>query len=167
MRYTEGRCGHRKPVARLAHLPVFAGMPVPYVVKWVDGKPDFRQTDVERWLEVIIRKRCAMCGKPLSQSNRSVGACYWIGGKGCFDLQVFIDGAMHFMCAVESMRLCPFLNGTRKEYRGELAAHPAQDTSTRPAVMYLMRGRIAAIKLIKFGPDLAIASGPVEIVREF
>jgi hypothetical protein len=49
----------------LQHLPVFAGLPVPYFVKWIDGKPDFRIMDPERVANCVNNHLCGICGKKL------------------------------------------------------------------------------------------------------
>ena len=91
----------------LAKLRVFAGLPVPVTAKWIDGKPDFRQTDPEQMMRCVKFHLCGVCGGKLGLT------CYWLGGPLCQRNRFFADAAMHRECAEESMRLCPFLNAKR------------------------------------------------------
>lgn len=146
----------------LRHLKVFAGLPVPEAVKWIDGKPDFRAVDEEKLARSIRYQLCAVCGRKLGLS------CYWIGGVNCAANHFFLDYAMHKECAEESARLCPFLNGSRQHYRGELDPHPEQDTSGRPKRNFIMRGFTAAIEVRLLGSEPALYAGrSLVIVREF
>src|SRR5271170_1064489 len=113
------------PIARaISRLKQFAGMPVPAIVKWVNGKPDFRQIDPDAYLRSYRYKLCAVCGTKLGLS------CYWVGGPGCVESHYFADGPMHEQCAELSVRLCPFLNGTKPTFRGDdLKAMPLQDAT--------------------------------------
>lgn len=98
----------------LAHLPVFAGMPVAYIVHWENGKPDFRIVDRQKQIECYEKKLCAICGRRMFE--------FWfIGGSQSMDSGQFTDGPMHLPCAQFSAKVCPFLAGIR------------HDHSTRPA----------------------------------
>jgi hypothetical protein len=138
-------------------------MPVPEIVKWIDGKPDFRQVDEGKWLRYFRHKLCSICGTKLSLS------CYWIGGRLCVDSHCFVDGPMHRECAELSMDACPFLNATKPTYRGELATMPVQDAVARPDKMYLMRGVTSAIEIRQLGPEsIALWAGKqLSVIREF
>jgi hypothetical protein len=129
----------------LRKLTVFAGLPVPITAKWVDGKPDFRQTDEEQLLKSVRFKLCAVCGAKLGLT------CYWVGGQLCEKNHYFTDPGMHRECAEESIKLCPFLNGRRTEYRGSLPSQGIHDTSKRPDRMFLMRGLTSAMEWRRLG----------------
>ena len=146
----------------LRHLKVFAGLPVPVTAKWVDGKPDFRQTDHDQIIRSVQFHLCAVCGEKLGLAS------YWIGGPLCQQNRFFADPAMHRPCAEESMRLCPFLNGKRQEYRGDLPHVGIQDATERPARMLLMRGLTSAMafKAVR-GEVLVYAGDRLETVAEF
>jgi hypothetical protein len=137
----------------LHHLKVFAGLPVPETVKWVNGKPDFRQIDEDKLAKAVKYKLCAVCGKRLKFY------AFWIGGERTLQFHYFTDAPMHKECAEESMRLCPFLNGTRQHYRGELPTHELHDTSARPERMYLMRGVTAAFEVRMLGKAPVLYAG--------
>lgn len=71
-------CPVKRVFKFLNHLATFAGFPVPHGVKWIDGKPDFRQVDEDRWLEAAQKKLCGVCGKRLGEY------AWYIGGDGCY-----------------------------------------------------------------------------------
>jgi hypothetical protein len=49
------------PVTKaLAALKRFAGLPVPEMVKWIDGKPDFRQVDERKFILHYQYRLCAI-----------------------------------------------------------------------------------------------------------
>lgn len=151
------------PVTRaLDKLKRFAGLPVPHAVKWIDDKPDFRQMDLEKYAEAINRRLCGVCGDPLGEK------CYWIGGPKSFRSKLFTDLPMHQACAVESIRLCPFLNGTRQDYRGYVRTMPQMVVEGRPEKMLLMRGRTANIAVAEMETMHAcLYAGRLEVVGQF
>jgi hypothetical protein len=153
------------PITRaIARLKTFAGMPVPVVVKWIDGKPDFRQIDGETYVQHYRYKLCSVCGTKLKLS------CYWVGGKASADSHYFADGPMHEKCAELSINLCPFLNGTKPTYRGDdVKAMPLQAADERPAKMYLLRGVTGAIEWHQLGSESAAlyAGKQLTVVKEF
>jgi hypothetical protein len=120
----------------LSHLPQYAGFPVPVIMLWVDGKPDFRAIDTERALDCYNRKLCGVCGRPLRAMS------YFIGGDGCKRSHFFLDPAMHFKCAEFSANICPFISGKREGY-SERAIPDSIPVAVRPAFvpekMYIMR----------------------------
>lgn len=146
----------------LRSLKVFAGLPVPVTAKWVDGKPDFRQTDHAQMIRCVDFKLCGVCGRKLALS------AYWIGGSLCQQHHFFADAAMHRECAEESMRLCPFLNGRRQQYRGDLPHVATQESDGRPKRMFLLRGKSSAICWRSVRGDVLIYAGDrLFTVREF
>ena len=137
----------------LRGLRVFAGLPVPVTAQWIDGKPDFRQTDQVQMIRCVKFGLCGVCGGKLGLSS------YWIGGPLCQRNRFFADAAMHRECAEESMRLCPFLNGLRQDYRGDLPHVAGQDATARPSRMFLMRGLTAAMGWREVNGDPLIYAG--------
>ena len=92
---------------RLEKRPRYGEYVIPYTVIVIDGVPDFRVTDMDRWLECIERKLCAICGERLD---------YWVwylGGPSCVEGSVYFDPAMHEECCFYSASACPFLLGER------------------------------------------------------
>lgn len=147
----------------LRKLKVFAGLPVPVTAKWVDGKPDFRQTDTEQMIRCVKFGLCGVCGGKLGFT------AYWIGGPQCQRNHYFADAAMHRECAEESMRLCPFLNGKRQQYRGDLPHTNLQEASGRPTRMFLMRTATADMGWRDLGKSgtLIYAGDRLDTVGEF
>ena len=134
----------------LRDLPLHGDLPVPHTVKWIDGKPDFRQLDQAKWEQCVAYKLCGICGKALGEW------VFYIGGENSAENGLFIDSGMHRNCVVESIRLCPYLLGQR-EYRGDLPAHPNQlATGGRPKVMYMLRGKTKDMRLVRMSGALAI-----------
>jgi hypothetical protein len=147
----------------LSKLQVFAGFPVPVIFKWTQGKPDFREIDIDKWFAAVKNKTCMVCGDDLDYWS------WYVGGDLCLKNHLMINGAMHKPCAEESMKLCPFLNTTWTAYRGDLPAHPRQNVkSGRPEVMFLMRGKTDAMRLVNFeGSSMIYAGSKLESVTEF
>jgi hypothetical protein len=79
------------------------GYPVPFFVTWVDGKPDFRLLDKEKFVRAVKSKLCSVCGKPLGRFKSFVG--------GPMNVLQKISGEppLHHACALFSVRACPFL----------------------------------------------------------
>lgn len=158
---TQSKCPITRAISRLKQ---FAGMPVPAIVKWISGKPDFRQVDMEKYVHHYRYKLCAICGTKLGLS------CYWVGGPGCKESHYFIDGPTHRECAELSIRLCPYLNGARGHYRGDdLESMPIQNASNRPDKMYLLRGVTSAVELHQLGAESfgLYAGKQLTVVKEF
>jgi hypothetical protein len=151
------------PVTRaLRHLKRFAGFPVPYSTLWRNDKPDFRDADPRRWLECVQSKLCAICGRKLGET------AYYIGGPLAAENFLFLDPAMHEVCARESMKVCPFLNGTRPHYRGtDIEAPALMDVSGRPEKMFLLKGKTKAVRLIRIKDQPLIYAGYLEAVVQF
>jgi hypothetical protein len=139
-------------------------MPVPAIVQWIDGKPDFRQIDNEKYIRHYKYKLCAVCCTKLTL------ACYWVGGDRSKESHYFADGPMHKECAELSINLCPFLNRTKPTYRGDdLKPMPIQIAEARPEKMYLLRGLTSAIEMHRLGSEsLALWAGKqLTVIREF
>jgi hypothetical protein len=91
---------------RVSKLPMFRGLPVPYVT-FVDpntGQPDFRVLDLERQQQCIREKMCGICGEPLGKFIA------FIGGPGSGRSHVFTDPGMHRSCAEYTAKVCPFVS---------------------------------------------------------
>jgi hypothetical protein len=153
---TQSKCPVSKLLKRLVH---FAGLPVPVIFRWVDGKPDFRQIDSVKWFDVVSRRACGVCGEKLGDT------CWYIGGPKSARRELFTDPPMHGACARESLRLCPFLNGERQHYRGDVPDDGLVDTSRRPEKVFLLRGLTRNMKVAVMGETaVALSSGPIEVV---
>jgi hypothetical protein len=143
-------------------LKRFAGFPVPDIVEWVDGKPDFRKIDHQKFVHHYQHRLCAVCGHKLTAS------CYWVGGPLSANGHYFTDGPMHRECVEESIKVCPFLNKNKTTYRGELPHNSLQIVDGRPERMYLMRGRTSDYRLIVLATGHSLWAGKeLVVVKEF
>lgn len=79
------------------------GFPIPYLVVIVDGRPDFRISDPDKWLECNLHKLCALCGQPLKKRG------WFVGGPLCHENRIFLDPPMHRDCAEYALKVCPYL----------------------------------------------------------
>jgi hypothetical protein len=90
--------------ARLSTLPVDArGYPVPWFVAWVDGQPDFRIADGDKWRRAVRESRCWICGGRLGR---------WLTfviGPMCAINRTTTEPPAHTDCARYAARNCPFL----------------------------------------------------------
>lgn len=79
------------------------GYPIPYFVQWIDGKPDFRVLDQEKFARAARKSLCTICGEQLGIYKSFVG--------GPMNLLQLISGEppMHRDCALFSVQACPFL----------------------------------------------------------
>jgi len=147
----------------LNKLKTFAGLPVPAITKWVEGKPDFRQLNEPEYIKCVNERRCAICMGKLGEY------AWWIGGEKCATNHFFNDPPMHLTCAKESMRLCPFLNGKKRSYRGDdLPSHGLMNTMTKGLRMFLMRGATSAYGFTPYhGHILIYAGARLDVMEEF
>jgi hypothetical protein len=88
----------------LAHLPKHGHLPVPYFTGEVDGKWDFRTHNPQRHDLAMRFQLCGICGRHIAQPPYA-----FIFGPQSIDLLGSFMPPMHEQCALESMRLCPFL----------------------------------------------------------
>jgi hypothetical protein len=90
------------------------GYVIPYLVMIrPDGTPDFRVTDMDKWLDCYQRKACALCGVEMMGHY-----VYFIGGPLSVEGSLlFTDPPMHESCARYALKVCPFLAAPRAKYR--------------------------------------------------
>jgi hypothetical protein len=124
------------------------GLPIPFVVyRDVKGAPHFSINDTSAVDEVLEKKLCGLCGKPLLP-----GQIWFIGGPGSSFLEdgMYIDPFMHEDCGRYAARVCPFLavrSYARVEGRtlkagdvhDEVQVHDNQITPPRPLFFALTR----------------------------
>jgi hypothetical protein len=80
------------------------GYVVPWFVSWIDGKPEFRAMDGEKWRRAVKDKLCWVCGQKLGQFMT------FVVGPMCGVNQVSSEPPSHKECAQWSARNCPFLS---------------------------------------------------------
>jgi hypothetical protein len=89
---------------RIAALPRDErGIPVPFFVAWIDGKPLFPVIDPAKQSRAIRERLCWVCGEPLA---RNVA---FVIGPMCAINRVSAEPPSHLECAVFSATACPFL----------------------------------------------------------
>lgn len=91
--------------SRMKTLPVDErGYVVPWFVDWVDGKPEFRAMDREKWARAVRGKLCWVCGEKMGRWMT------FVAGPMCGINRTSSEPPAHLECARWSARNCPFLN---------------------------------------------------------
>lgn len=83
------------------------GYPVPWFVAWVDGRPEFRAMDGDKFQAAVKQRLCWVCGEPLGR---------WLAfpiGAMCVITRTIAEPPSHRECAEWSIRNCPFLSNPR------------------------------------------------------
>ncbi len=88
------------------------GYPIPYFVKWYNGKPDFRVADGAKQFVCAKRRVCWVCGSKLDHHVAFIG-----GPISCTQSYAFSDGPMHRECAEYALIVCPYLAIPASKYR--------------------------------------------------
>jgi hypothetical protein len=120
----------------MGHLPRDErGYPVPWFVKWLEGKPDFRIVDGDKFRQAIRFGNCWICGEPLGRLKTFV-----LGSMNIVN-RVTSEPGNHLECADYAVKACPFLLLPAAKYRkAELPAGtrvPPQMNSRNPGVTAL------------------------------
>lgn len=90
--------------SRMLDLPIDdRGYVVPWFVSWIDGKPEFRVSDAEKFIRAVRERRCWVCGERLGST-----LCF-VAGPMCGINRVSSEPPSHVECARWSARNCPFL----------------------------------------------------------
>lgn len=90
---------------RIQSLPIDPvwKLPVPWFVKWIDGKPCFPVADGEKWGRAVREKLCWVCGQPIH------GAMAFVIGPMCGINRASAEPPCDLMCALYAAQACPFL----------------------------------------------------------
>lgn len=148
---------------RMASLPLDSrGFPVPWFVEWIDGVPDFRVMDAEKFVRAIRHKLCWCCGQPLGRNMA------FVAGPMCGINRTSAEPPSHLDCALFSAQGCPFL--TRPKMRRNEKDLPAGQMAgfgimRNPgvAMVYITR----SYKPFQAGQGILIEMGDPEEVRWF
>ncbi len=130
------------PPPRIARLPVDArGYPVPYFVAWIEGKPDHRVADSEKFIKAVKDRRCFICGEKLGQFLA------FTVGPMCAVNRISSEPPAHRECAIYACTACPFLT-TPKQRRREAGLPDGCEFSTtgltrNPGVMLVWMTKYA------------------------
>ncbi len=84
-----------------------AGYPVPWFVAWIDGVPDFRVADQEKFMRALRRDLCWLCGQTLGRHKA------FVIGPMCAVNKTTAEPPCHRECAEYALRACPFLTKPR------------------------------------------------------
>ncbi len=100
------------------------GYPIPWFVGYVDGKPEFRCMDPQKFVRAIKQRLCWVCGNRLGIHKA------FVAGPMCGINRTSAEPPCHLECAQYSVRNCPFLsnpNAIRREdeFTREVASKPA------------------------------------------
>jgi hypothetical protein len=94
--------------SRLAGFPLSdEGYPVPYFVPFIDGRPEFRAMDLEKFTHAVRNRRCWLCGGQLGKF-----LTFPIGPM-CAITRTTAEPPSHLECAEYAVRACPFLSQPR------------------------------------------------------
>jgi hypothetical protein len=116
-----------EPLPRLMqHLPVDPerGYVVPWFVDWLDGKPEFRAMDRNKYVKALRQRLCWVCGQPLATRFA------FVAGPMCGINRTSSEPPSHLECARWSARNCPFLSNPDMARRQD---ERVNDTLTREA----------------------------------
>lgn len=106
---------------RMQTLPVDErGFVVPWFVCWIDGKPEFRALDKQKWMDAIKFKKCWVCGGRLGRFLT------FVSGPMCGINRVTSEPPSHLECAQWSARNCPFLNNPDAIRRDDEKFNPGE-----------------------------------------
>jgi hypothetical protein len=81
------------------------GYPVPWFVKWIEGKPEFRLADRQKLFVAVRTYRCWICGRAMKR-NRPVA---FVGGPIMAINRTSSEPPSHRDCAIFAAQACPFL----------------------------------------------------------
>lgn len=106
------------------------GFPVPWFVKWINGKPEFRAADGEKFARAIRGKFCWVCGGKIH------GNYAFVAGPMCGINRTSSEPPSHIDCARWSALNCPFLVNPRMVRREDDTMNNQQlrDTSAGFAI---------------------------------
>lgn len=89
---------------RLRGLPIDdRGYPVPWFVDWINGKPEFRAMDPDKWALAVNERRCWVCGDIMG------AYITFVIGPMCGINRTTAEPGCHLDCADWSATNCPFL----------------------------------------------------------
>lgn len=118
-----GQCPYRPDLPprpkRIAALPVNEqGYPIPWFSPIVDGKPDLRFSDKQKFYHALSTRRCWVCGWRLGMVGTFVGGpLSALGG-------ISSEPPSHPTCARYSVMACPFLTRPKASRRSLTSGLP-------------------------------------------
>lgn len=95
---------------RVARLPHYKGIPIPYTTLIVNEKPDFRATDTDKIWEVKRDKKCSICGEHLDYYIA------FIATENEIKTQFILENPNHEECLRFAFAVCPWLYYSKMQY---------------------------------------------------
>jgi hypothetical protein len=112
-----------------------AGVPIPYFVARVDGRPDFRVADRRKFHLCLRANLCWLCGQRLGRYKS------FAIGPMCVVNRISSEPPSHRDCSIYALQACPFLtrpNAVRREAgKPEGVTHAGTMILTNPGVCAL------------------------------
>jgi hypothetical protein len=107
--------------------PRHAGMAVPWITGWSDGRPWFGVNFPLRRIQAVAHRLCQLCGQPL---GRRIGLVVRPADShvGYVD-----EPGMHPDCLDYAIAVCPMLNGAMDRYRPEPPSPVAHMIAVQPS----------------------------------
>jgi hypothetical protein len=103
---------HGEIITRMKELPVHRGYPVPWFVSWMDGKPEFRVADSDKFERALAEKRCWICGNLLDE------VATFVAMAPALVFGVVVEPPCHDDCAHFAAKVCPYLALPKAKRRG-------------------------------------------------
>ena len=104
---------------RIKRLPVYRGYPVPWFVAYIEGEPEFRAMEPQKWVDAVAKDLCWVCGDRIGRNM------VFVLGPMCGVTRTTSEPPCHRECAIWAACNCPFLNRphmVRREVEPELKA---------------------------------------------
>lgn len=114
------------------------GYPIPWFTAFIDGKPEFRCSDPQKWLRCVKEKLCWVCGRPLHHKQQ-----VWVLGPLSGITGSSSEPPCHEQCAEFSVKACPFLSRPAAVRREAVPGsdHTGLPVLDNPGVTLLWYGR--------------------------
>jgi hypothetical protein len=149
----------------MAELPVDErGYVIPWFVDYVDGKPEFRAMNLQKFVRAIKEKLCWVCGGRLGIHLT------FVAGPMCGINRTSSEPPSHRVCAEWSAVNCPFLSNPRMVRReDDLSAEIRENMAgfgikRNPGVTMLWHTRGYEIFRVETGNGVLITMGEPESV---
>lgn len=149
---------------RMKALPLDArGYPVPWVVAWIDGVPDFRVIGPEKIRTAAKQKRCWLCGEPLDRWKAFGWEGAFVIGPMCALNRTTAEPPSHRECALFAVQACPFLTRPNAERR---SANLPTEASDPAGVMISRNPGVILIWITRSWKWYSVANGTLCEVGE-
>jgi hypothetical protein len=83
------------------------GVPIPWFVAYVNGKPEFRAMDNQKFISAIKQRLCWVCGERMGVWK------VFVAGPMCGVNRTSSEPPSHSECALWSAQNCPFLSNPK------------------------------------------------------